>query len=110
MDVVTFATRVCKLLGVETMFGTLHDARSYCSELIVYLVTNAAGGLNQTYRVGDIVCLNDVRSIKAPNTAHTDVSSTSSWLDSWDFTLCEDPTLKSSVSASRRCLMRTTLT
>jgi len=42
MDLVTFATRVCKLLGVETM-----------------IVTNAAGGLNQTYRVGDIVCLND---------------------------------------------------
>ncbi|KAF1829895.1 hypothetical protein BDW02DRAFT_573554 [Decorospora gaudefroyi] len=42
MDLVTFATRVCKLLGVETM-----------------IVTNAAGGLNQNYRVGDIVCLND---------------------------------------------------
>ncbi|KAF2128436.1 hypothetical protein P153DRAFT_376584 [Dothidotthia symphoricarpi CBS 119687] len=42
MDVVTFAARVCKLLGVETI-----------------VVTNAAGGLNQTYSVGDIVCLND---------------------------------------------------
>ncbi|CBY00746.1 similar to purine nucleoside phosphorylase [Plenodomus lingam JN3] len=42
MDAATFATRVCKLLGVETI-----------------IVTNAAGGLNQTYRVGDIVCLND---------------------------------------------------
>ncbi|KAH9873016.1 hypothetical protein J1614_005412 [Plenodomus biglobosus] len=42
MDAATFATRVCKLLGVETI-----------------VVTNAAGGLNQTYRVGDIVCLND---------------------------------------------------
>lgn len=27
---------------------------------MVVVVTNAAGGLNQTYRVGDIVCLNDV--------------------------------------------------
>ncbi|PSN71193.1 inosine guanosine and [Corynespora cassiicola Philippines] len=42
MDLVTFATRVCKLLGIETM-----------------VVTNAAGGLNQDYAVGDIVCLND---------------------------------------------------
>lgn len=42
MDLVTFATRVCKLLGVQTM-----------------VVTNAAGGLNQNFRVGDIVCLND---------------------------------------------------
>ncbi|CAO2649373.1 Nn.00g067580.m01.CDS01 [Neocucurbitaria sp. VM-36] len=37
MDLVTFATRVCKVLGVETI-----------------IVTNAAGGLNQNYRVGDI--------------------------------------------------------
>ncbi|KAF2474066.1 purine nucleoside phosphorylase-like protein [Lindgomyces ingoldianus] len=42
MDMVTFATRVCKLMGVE-----------------VIIVTNAAGGLNQNYAVGDIVCLND---------------------------------------------------
>lgn len=42
METVTFATRVCKLLDVQTM-----------------LVTNAAGGLNQEYNVGDIVCLND---------------------------------------------------
>ncbi|KAF2490560.1 hypothetical protein BU16DRAFT_531044 [Lophium mytilinum] len=42
MDLVTFATRVCKVIGVETI-----------------IVTNAAGGLNQEYSVGDIVCLND---------------------------------------------------
>ncbi|KAF2750292.1 purine nucleoside phosphorylase 1 [Sporormia fimetaria CBS 119925] len=42
MHLVTFATRVCKVLGVETM-----------------IVTNAAGGLNESYAVGDIVCLND---------------------------------------------------
>ncbi|PVI02711.1 inosine guanosine and [Periconia macrospinosa] len=42
MDVVTFATRVCKLLGVETI-----------------IVTNAAGGINENFEVGDIVCLND---------------------------------------------------
>lgn len=42
MDLVTFATRVCKVMGVE-----------------IVIVTNAAGGLNQDYAVGDIVCLND---------------------------------------------------
>lgn len=42
METVTFATRVCKILGVQTM-----------------VLTNAAGGLNPDYSVGDIVCLND---------------------------------------------------
>ncbi|KAK8199217.1 nucleoside phosphorylase domain-containing protein [Phyllosticta capitalensis] len=42
MELVTFATRVCKLLDIETM-----------------IVTNAAGGLNPDYEVGDIVLLND---------------------------------------------------
>jgi purine-nucleoside phosphorylase len=42
MDAVTFATRVCKVIGVETI-----------------ILTNAAGGLNQSYSVGDIVLLND---------------------------------------------------
>ncbi len=42
MSTVTYATRVCRLLGVQTM-----------------ILTNAAGGLNPDYAVGDIVCLND---------------------------------------------------
>ena len=42
MQTVTFATRVCSLLGVETM-----------------ILTNAAGGLNQDSKVGAIVCLDD---------------------------------------------------
>jgi purine-nucleoside phosphorylase len=42
MNLVTFATRVTKVLGVETI-----------------IVTNAAGGLNPAYSVGDIVLLND---------------------------------------------------
>ncbi|QIW98356.1 hypothetical protein AMS68_003874 [Peltaster fructicola] len=42
MEIVTFAMRVCKLLGVE-----------------IVVLTNAAGGLNPQYNVGDIVCLND---------------------------------------------------
>lgn len=42
MDTVTFAMRVCRILGVQTV-----------------LLTNAAGGLNPNYAVGDIVCLND---------------------------------------------------
>lgn len=42
MNTVTFAVRVCKLLGVETI-----------------VLTNAAGGLNPAYNIGDIVCLSD---------------------------------------------------
>lgn len=42
MNTVTFAMRVCKVLGVGTV-----------------ILTNAAGGLNPAYSVGDIVCLND---------------------------------------------------
>ncbi|KAF2087004.1 hypothetical protein K490DRAFT_43133 [Saccharata proteae CBS 121410] len=42
MEMCTFATRVCKVLGIGTM-----------------IVTNAAGGLNPEYAVGDIVVLND---------------------------------------------------
>jgi purine-nucleoside phosphorylase len=61
MDLVTFATRVCKVLGVETMIGELYRMLTWTTiNLILCIVTNAAGGLNQKYRVGDIVCLNDV--------------------------------------------------
>ncbi|KAI9757855.1 MAG: hypothetical protein M4579_003291 [Chaenotheca gracillima] len=42
IDKTTFPTRVFKTLGVETM-----------------IVTNAAGGLNANYAVGDVVVLND---------------------------------------------------
>ncbi|KAI9790365.1 MAG: hypothetical protein M1816_005183 [Peltula sp. TS41687] len=42
IDKITFPVRVLKLLGVETI-----------------IVTNAAGGLNRDYAVGDIVVLND---------------------------------------------------
>ncbi|KAF2756131.1 hypothetical protein EJ05DRAFT_478156 [Pseudovirgaria hyperparasitica] len=42
MSLVTYSTRVCSILGITTM-----------------IVTNAAGGLNPSYAVGDIVCLND---------------------------------------------------
>ncbi|KAL9107570.1 MAG: hypothetical protein Q9227_007570 [Pyrenula ochraceoflavens] len=42
IDSITFPVRVFKLLGIETL-----------------IVTNAAGGLNPEYAVGDIVVLND---------------------------------------------------
>lgn len=42
MNLVTFATRVCKRLEVTTI-----------------IITNAAGGLNPAYSVGDIVLLSD---------------------------------------------------
>lgn len=61
MDLVTFATRVCVLLEVKTMIGaTLVKARPP-SHADNATVTNAAGGLNPDYNVGDIVVLNDVR-------------------------------------------------
>jgi purine-nucleoside phosphorylase len=62
MDLVTFATRVCKRLDVETMIGASKQVDfSLCYKgLTNYVVTNAAGGLNQEYEVGDIVMLKDV--------------------------------------------------
>jgi purine-nucleoside phosphorylase len=61
MGLVTFATRVCKLLGVETMIGVFTPRLKHRIVLTkCKLVTNAAGGLNQEYSVGDIMLLNDV--------------------------------------------------
>lgn len=61
MALVTFATRVCQVLGVQTVVGRCLDSISGAilsnSSLAV---TNAAGGLNPAYSVGDIVVLNDV--------------------------------------------------
>ena len=42
MEKVTFPIRIMKLLGVETLF-----------------VSNAAGGINQTFRVGDLMVIKD---------------------------------------------------
>lgn len=67
MDLVTFATRVCKVLGVETIIGAFRNSRDcQTGTLTMYIVTNAAGGLNENYRVGDIVCLNDVYRLTPP--------------------------------------------
>ncbi|GME53134.1 purine nucleoside phosphorylase [Neofusicoccum parvum] len=57
MDLVTFATRVCKVLGVGTMIVAREQL--WLTSFGLYVVTNAAGGLNPDYAVGDIVCLND---------------------------------------------------
>ena len=63
MDLCTFAMRVCKILGVKMVFReqprTTLDAQSSCSLTQREKVTNAAGGLNQDYKVGDIVLLHD---------------------------------------------------
>lgn len=63
IDKVTFPVRVLKLLGIDTIVCGLPFPAITCStfELIyTILVTNAAGGLNPEYAVGDLVLLNDV--------------------------------------------------
>jgi len=71
MELVTFATRVCKLLEVQTMIGR-HSLNPdfHTSDSVV--VTNAAGGLNPEYNVGDIMILNDVRQSLLHETSHAD--------------------------------------
>lgn len=59
---ITLPVRILKRLGVDIIIGI-----TACLPLdLIYdvnrsLVTNAAGGLNANYAVGDIVVLNDVR-------------------------------------------------
>lgn len=62
METVTFPSRVCKVLGVEAMFGLYLCLRVETASKITS-VTNAAGGLNEEYTVGDIILLNDVRKL-----------------------------------------------
>ncbi|KAL9063779.1 MAG: hypothetical protein Q9157_008093 [Trypethelium eluteriae] len=60
MDQVTFITRVCRCLGVTTMIGEFNLSVMAPKPLPDQAsVTNAAGGLNPNYNVGDIVVLND---------------------------------------------------
>jgi purine-nucleoside phosphorylase len=71
MDQVTFPIRVFKQLGVDTVVceSTRKVPRSfYESKLlsIMMTVTNAAGGLNSDYCVGDIVMLNDASLLSTP--------------------------------------------
>jgi purine nucleoside phosphorylase len=59
---VTFPIRVFKLLGIETIVCE-NPARSPARDIFsnrAQIVTNAAGGLNTEYAVGDIVIINDV--------------------------------------------------
>ena len=79
MDAVTFPIRVFKQLGVDTVVCKFAKDLSHVlrriSRMCCYsvqgtdkrlAVTNAAGGLNSEYRVGDIVLLNDARLLSTP--------------------------------------------
>lgn len=54
MNAITLPIRVFHLLGVKTLIGI-----STFSGLVLMSVTNAAGGLNRKYKVGDLVVLRD---------------------------------------------------
>lgn len=60
---ITLPIRVLKRLGVDTVIGTMAYNTIMNLEYMAKKspVTNAAGGLNADYAVGDIVVLNDVR-------------------------------------------------
>lgn len=60
---ITLPIRILKRLGVDILIGI--TVYTFAVNLIYVvnrgLVTNAAGGLNAEYAIGDIVVLNDVR-------------------------------------------------
>jgi hypothetical protein len=65
---VTFPIRVFKLLGVKTVIGQAPRlGMEYNDHADDHAVTNAAGGLNPDYSVGDIVVLHDVRQNTFPS-------------------------------------------
>jgi purine-nucleoside phosphorylase len=59
LQTATFPIRVLALLGMKTLIGWFSNSLSQASTDIL-TVTNAAGGLNSTYKVGDVVVLHDV--------------------------------------------------
>lgn len=76
MDQVTFPIRVFKLLGVDTVVRESHETIHLYNYLRGEIVTNAAGGLNQDYGVGDIMLLNDASSsLPIDKTELTDIRS-----------------------------------
>ena len=64
MEEITFPIRVLRLLDVNTLIGTGPPNKTYIHSNIDSntTVTNAAGGLNSSYAVGDVVVVGDVSS------------------------------------------------
>ncbi|CAG7927084.1 unnamed protein product [Penicillium olsonii] len=59
IDQVAFPIQVFKELGVDTVVCAFYNQRIQGKDTESYTVTNAAGGLNSEYEVGDLVLLND---------------------------------------------------
>lgn len=74
MDQVTFPIRVFTLLGVDTVVCEFETGlcvlltKIHTNGNTWLAVTNAAGGLNPEYCVGDIVLLNDARRLPSLDT------------------------------------------
>ena len=57
---ITFPIRVLKLLGINSLISTYMEIYRWKDLTQQQIVTNAAGGLNPNYAVGDLVVVSDV--------------------------------------------------
>lgn len=116
MDQVTFPIRVFTLLGVDTVVCECKIGlcvlltERHTNDNMWLAVTNAAGGLNPEYCVGDIVLLNDARRFLhlTPETGLLTIPSIYSWRAWLEPILSEDPMQTNLGCASHPYPMHTT--